>query len=298
MSSTNDFKPVRKAVFPVAGLGTRFLPATKVTPKELLPLNDRPVIQHAVEEAREAGIEEFIFVTTPRKDMLIKHFAPHPELEKILEESGDMTRLQEILDCNIEPDKIFEAYQQNPLGLGHAVWCAKDLVGDEPFAILLPDDVFITAQSCLSQMMDTYNELGGNLVAAMDVSNEDTARYGILDVKSDNGKTLGVKAMVEKPGPESAPSNTAIIGRYILQPEIFTHLAAFDKGAGGEIQLTDAMAKLIGSQPFNGLRFDGTRYDCGTRLGFIEANIAFSLQDSNIRDDVQKILEKYYAHAG
>ncbi len=288
MSSTNDFKAVRKAVFPVAGLGTRFLPATKVMPKELLPLHDRPVIQHAVEEARAAGIEEFIFVTTPRKELLTKHFTPQPHLEKMLED---------VQNCEIPKDKLFETYQQDPLGLGHAVWCAKDLVGDEPFAVLLPDDVFIAEQNCLSQMMEAYETHGGNIVAAMDVSKEDTARYGILDIKSDNGKIVEIKNMVEKPGPEKTPSNTAIIGRYILQPTVFDHLATFDKGAGGEIQLTDAMARLIGNQPFHGLRFDGTRYDCGTRLGYIEANIAFGLQDPDMNKDIRKILEKYNANA-
>lgn len=290
---TKSFKPVRKAVFPVAGLGTRFLPATKVMPKEMLPINDRPLIQHAVEEARAAGIEEFLFVTGRQKEMLEEHFDYQPELANTLEARGKTDLLDKLMDTIMPEGKLFLTRQPKPLGLGHAVWCAKKLVGDEPFAVILPDDMVLAQTGCLAQMVETYNELGGNVVAVMDVPRADTAKYGVLDIAKDNGKTVAVKGLVEKPAPEKAPSTLSIIGRYILQPEVFDHLAAFEKGAGGEIQLTDAMAKLIGTQPFHGLRFDGTRYDCGHRLGFLEANVAYALADSEIGDAFRDILEKY-----
>lgn len=286
-------KPVRKAVFPVAGLGTRFLPATKVMPKEMLPLGDRPLIQHAVEEAKEAGIEEFIFITGRKKEMLEEHFDYQPELMETLERRGKNDLLSLVLESEMPANALFTTRQSKPLGLGHAIWCAKKLVGDEPFAILLPDDVVLAEKGCLSQMVETYNQTGGNLVGVMDVPREDTAKYGVLDIQSDNGKLVEIKGLVEKPEPKDAPSTLSIIGRYILQPEIFDHLASFERGAGGEIQLTDAMAKLIGKQPFHGLRYDGVRYDCGSRLGFIEANIAYALADAQIGDTVRKILDKY-----
>jgi UTP--glucose-1-phosphate uridylyltransferase len=266
-----EIKTVRKAVFPVAGLGTRFLPATKVLPKEMFPLHDRPVIQHAYEEAKEAGIEEFIFVSSPAKGIL----------------------MDQVKSAGIAEDHVHETYQGQPLGLGHAVWCAKEFVGDEPFAVLLPDDVFISEKPCLSQMVDAYNVKGGNIISVMNVSKEDTSRYGVVDINSDDGKIVDVKGMVEKPSPDEAPSTLAVIGRYILQPEIFDHLENLGKGAGGEIQLTDAMEKLLAEQPFYGLRFDGVRYDCGTPLGYIEAGIAFSLNDPNISGDVRNILDKF-----
>lgn len=290
---SSQFKPVRKAVFPVAGLGTRFLPATKVMPKEMLPLVDRPLIQHAVDEARDAGIEEFIFVTGRYKEMLEEHFDFQPELIHTLEARGKKDLLDRVKSCEIEAGKLFLTRQPKPLGLGHAIWCAKKLISDEPFAILLPDDVVLADKGCLSQMVEMYNETGGNVVAVMDVPREDTAKYGILDIEKDNGKIVSVKGLVEKPSPETSPSTLSIIGRYILQPDVFEPLSAFDKGAGGEIQLTDAMAKLIGKQPFHGYRFDGTRFDCGSRLGFIEANIAFSLQDKEIGAQVAEFLRKY-----
>lgn len=293
MFFSKPWKPVRKAVFPVAGLGTRFLPATKVMPKEMLPLVDRPLIQHAIDEARDAGIEEFIFVTGRAKEMLEEHFDYQPELMATLEARGKTDLLDKIKSTALPEGSLFLTRQARPLGLGHAIWCAKKLVGDEPFAILLPDDVVLAERGCLSQMIDTYNKVGGNLVAVMDVPREQTASYGILDVRSDDGKLVDVKGLVEKPKPENAPSTLSIIGRYILQPEIFNHLATFEKGAGGEIQLTDAMAKLLGKQPFHGVRYDGQRYDCGSRIGFIEANIAFSLQDPEIGNDVREILKKY-----
>lgn len=292
MSST-DFKPVRKAVFPVAGLGTRFLPATKVMPKEMLPLVDRPLIQHAYEEARDAGIEEFIFVTGRQKEMLEEHFDYQPELIATLEKRGKTDLIEKISAIEMSEGRLFLTRQPRPLGLGHAIWCARKLVGDEPFAILLPDDVILAEKGCLAQMIDSYNESGGNIVAVMDVPRQDTAKYGVLDTGRTNGNMVEVKGLVEKPEPEKAPSTLSVIGRYILQPEVFDHLAAFEKGAGGEIQLTDAMAKLIGRQPFHGLRFDGTRFDCGSRLGFIEANIAFSLQDPEIGAQVAEFISRY-----
>ena len=292
MNTPNTIKPVRKAVFPVAGLGTRFLPATKVMPKEMLILVDRPLIQHAVEEAKAAGIEDFIFVISRGKEILRDHFAPHEELARTLESRGKTEQLEAVKSCEIPEGKLHLAYQDEPLGLGHAIWCARDFVGDEPFAIMLPDDVVLAEKGCLTQMIEIYDKSGGNLVAVMDVPKEDTGKYGILDVHSDDGKLADIKGLVEKPDPKDAPSTLSIIGRYILQPEIFEKLDSHEKGAGGEIQITDAMAKLIGAQPFHGLRFDGTRFDCGHHLGFIEANIAFSMQNPKIGAQVKDIIEK------
>lgn len=293
MSAQQTFKPVRKAVFPVAGLGTRFLPATKVMPKEMLTIGDRPLIQHAVEEAAAAGIEEFIFVTGRQKEMLEEHFDHQPELMATLEARGKTDLLDKVKSTALGEGKLFLTRQPQPLGLGHAVWCARKLVGDEPFAIILPDDTILAEKGCLAQMIETYNETGGNVVAVMDVPRADTAKYGILDIGRDNGKTVSIKGLVEKPDPAHAPSTLSVIGRYILQPEVFDHLAAFERGAGGEIQLTDAMARLIGTQPFHGLRFDGVRFDCGGRLGFLEANIAFALADPAIGAQVAALLQNY-----
>lgn len=286
-------KPVRKAVFPVAGLGTRFLPATKAMPKEMLPINDRPLIQHVYEEARDAGIEEFIFVTGRHKNMLEEHFDYQPELEETLQSRGKDDMLAKVRDSEMPAGKLFLTRQPKPLGLGHAIWCAKELIGDEPFAILLPDDLVLHEQGCLSQMIDTYNDKGGNVVAVKNVPKAETNKYGIVDIGSEDDYTVEVKGLVEKPDPDKAPSTLSVVGRYILQPEVLDHLAAFEKGAGNEIQLTDSMAKLIGSQPFHGLKFDGHHYDCGSRLGFIEANIAYGLNDSEIGNNVSKILAKY-----
>ena len=258
--SHNNFKPVRKAVFPVAGLGTRFLPATKVMPKEMLPINDRPLIQHVFEEAREAGIEEFIFVTGRYKNMLEEHFDFQPELEQTLEARGKDAMLAKVRDSEMPAGKLFLTRQPRPLGLGHAVWCASKLVGDEPFAIMLPDDIVNYEKGCLAQMIDAYNTHGGNVVAVKDVPLEETSKYGILDIGEKKGDAVSIKGLVEKPDPKDAPSTLSIIGRYILQPEIFEHLAVFEKGAGNEIQLTDAMAKLLGKQEFHGLRFKGDHF--------------------------------------
>jgi UTP--glucose-1-phosphate uridylyltransferase len=286
--------PVRKAVFPIAGLGTRFLPATKAMPKEMLPLVDRPLIQNAVEEAQAAGIEEFIFVTSRGKSMIEDQFDLSPDLMATLERRGKKAELEIAKACQIASGKLSFTRQSEPLGLGHAVWCARELVGNEPFAVLLPDDVVLAKTPCLKQMVDTYNNVGGNILAVVDVPREHTARYGILDVESDDGKLAKVRGLVEKPEPAKAPSTLSIIGRYILQPEVFTTLAEGKKGAGGEIQLTDGMAALLGTQPFYGMRFEGTRYDCGDKIGWLEANVAFALNHKDIGDKVRATLKAFF----
>lgn len=288
--SDSSIRPIRKAVFPVAGLGTRFLPATKVMPKEMLPINDRPLIQHVYEEAREAGIEEFIFVTGRHKNMLEEHFDFQPELEETLEARGKDAMLKKVRDSEIGAGQLFLTRQPRPLGLGHAIWCAAKLIENEPFAVLLPDVLVHGPQGCLKQMVDVYNETGGNVIAVEDVPREETNKYGIVDTGGEDGRSMPIKGLVEKPDPKDAPSTLSVIGRYILQPEVFDHLAAFETGAGGEIQLTDAMAKLIGKQPFSAMRFEGKSYDSGSRLGFIQANLAYAAQDSEIGDDVRKAI--------
>lgn len=285
-------KPVRKAVFPVAGLGTRFLPATKAMPKEMLPIVDRPLIQYAVDEAREAGIEEFIFVTGRAKSAIEDHFDPSAELERSLQQSGKEEALAAISEWVPEPGQISYTRQQKPLGLGHAVWCARYHIHDEPFAVLLADDLILAKPGCLKQMLEIYDDVGGNVVAVEDVPKEHTDRYGILDVVEDDGRLARAKGLVEKPEPDAAPSTLSIIGRYILQPEVFLELDRQEKGAGGEIQLTDAMARTIGEVPFHGFRFDGKRYDCGSKLGFIEANIAFALDRAEMKDEMAEILSR------
>jgi UTP--glucose-1-phosphate uridylyltransferase len=287
-------KPVRKAVFPVAGLGTRFLPATKSIPKEMLPLVDKPLIQHAVEEAREAGIEDIIFVTSQGKSAIEDHFDINGDLNKVLEARGKKDALAAVRATELGSGRLFYTRQQEPLGLGHAVWCARELVGNEPFAILLPDDVVLADTPCLKQMVDAYDQVGGNIVAVVDVPREHTDRYGILDVSSDDGRLVAATGLVEKPKPANAPSTVSIIGRYILQPEIFAHLDRQERGAGKEIQLTDSMTRLIGAQPFHGLRFEGTRYDCGDKVGFLEANVAFALKRPDIGDKVRAALGKFF----
>lgn len=286
-------KRVRKAVFPVAGQGTRFLPATKALPKEMLPIVDRPLIQYAVDEAREAGIEEFIFVTGRNKSAIEDHFDRSFELERSLSEKGNTDALNAIRELVLEPGQITYTRQQSPLGLGHAVWCARHQVGDEPFAILLADDLILARPGCLKQMIDLHAEIGGNLVAVEDVPREQTDRYGILDVTEDDGKLASAKGLVEKPKPADAPSTLSIIGRYILQPEVFDMLSTAKPGAGGEIQLTDAMARTIPNIPFRGLRFDGKRYDCGNRAGFLEASVAFALDRPDMTERVKTMLKKY-----
>ncbi len=286
-------KRVRKVVFPVAGLGTRFLPATKAIPKEMMPLVDRPLLQHAVEEARAAGIEDFVFVTGRSKRAIEDHFDADTELNRTLEERGKQDALEEVRGSEIAPGRCFYTRQQVPLGLGHAVWCARAVIGDEPFAIILPDDYVLAEKPCLKQMVEAYEETGGNIVAVVDVPREHTRRYGILDVESDDGRLASVRGLVEKPQPEEAPSTLSIIGRYILMPEVFDHLENQQTGAGGEIQLTDAMAKLIGNQPFHGLRFEGTRYDCGDKIGFVEATVAYALSRPDLADKVREALRKF-----
>ncbi len=284
---------VRKAIFPVGGLGTRFLPATKAMPKEMLPVVDKPLIQYAVEEAREAGIEEFIFVTGRGKASIEDHFDRSQELEDTLSGRGKTAELELIADLLAAPGKVCYTRQQEPLGLGHAVWCARNLVGNEPFAVLLADDLVQANTPCLKQMVEAHEPIGGNLVAVMDVPKEHTKRYGILDVVEDNGSLAKAKGLVEKPDPEVAPSTLSIIGRYILQPEVFDELERQERGAGNEIQLTDAMARTIDRIPFHGLRFSGTRFDCGSKAGFLEANIAFALAREDLGSDMADILQRY-----
>ena len=284
---------IRKAVFPVAGLGTRFLPATKAIPKEMLPVVDKPLIQYAVEEALAAGVEEIIFVTGRGKSALEDHFDRNQELERTLSERGKQAELDQVLAPVLEPGRLSFTRQQEPLGLGHAVWCARGLVGDEPFAVLLPDDLVLADTPCLKQMVDVHASTGGNVVAVMDVPREHTSRYGILDVASDDGRLAEIKGLVEKPSPEDAPSTLSVIGRYILLPELFSHLDRHERGAGNEIQLTDAMARMIGQSPFHGLRFEGTRFDCGDKIGFLEANIAFAAARDDMKGAIKAVLKSY-----
>jgi UTP--glucose-1-phosphate uridylyltransferase len=283
-------KPLRKAVFPVAGLGTRFLPATKAMPKEMLPVVDRPLIQYAVDEAVEAGIEQMIFVTGRGKSALEDHFDIAYELEATMAARG---KSLEVLDgTRLKPGNIAYVRQQEPMGLGHAVWCARDIVGDEPFAVLLPDDFMFGQPGCLKQMVDAYNKVGGNLICAEEVPDDQTHRYGIITPGSQDGTLTEVKGLVEKPAPGTAPSNLSVIGRYILQPEVMRILENQGKGAGGEIQLTDAMQRMIGDQPFHGVTFQGTRYDCGDKAGFIQANLAVALSRPDLEPAVRAFAEK------
>ena len=285
--------PVRKAIFPVGGLGTRFLPATKAMPKEMLPVVDKPLIQYAVEEAAAAGIDEFVFVTGRGKAAIEDHFDVSYELEKTLGLRGRDDVLDAIRAIGLEPGQISYTRQMDPMGLGHAVWCARKHVGNEPVAVLLADDLIMSKAPCLGQLIDVHKETGGNVVAVEEVPDEHTDRYGVLDIDSDDGTRASVRGLVEKPDPSEAPSRLAIIGRYVLMPEVFKHLAKFETGAGGEIQLTDAMAKMIGHIPFHGLRFEGRRFDCGDKIGFFEANLAFALEREELRDDIAGVLKHY-----
>ena len=285
--------PVRKAIFPVGGLGTRFLPATKAMPKEMLPVVDKPLIQYAVEEAAASGIEEFVFVTGRGKAAIEDHFDVSYELEKTLGLRGRDDVLDAIRAIGLEPGQISYTRQMDPMGLGHAVWCARKHVGNEPVAVLLADDLIMSKAPCLGQLIDVHKETGGNVVAVEEVPDEHTDRYGVLDIDSDDGTRASVRGLVEKPDPSEAPSRLAIIGRYVLMPEVFEHLAKFETGAGGEIQLTDAMAKMIGHIPFHGLRFEGRRFDCGDKIGFFEANLAFALERDELRDDIAGVLKQY-----
>lgn len=285
-------KAVRKAVFPVAGLGTRFLPATKVMPKEMLTVVDKPLIQYAVEEAAAAGIEEFIFVTSRGKNVLEDHFDRAPDLEETLARRGKNDLLEQLRSWLPKAGSVVSTRQQEPLGLGHAVWCAREFIGDEPFAVLLVDDLIYSKTACLKQMTDTHRQTGGSLVLVEDVPRELTNRYGILDVASDDGRLVHVKGFVEKPDPAVAPSTLSIIGRYILEPQIFDYLSRQQRGAGNEIQLTDAMAAMLGTAKFYGMRYEGTRYDCGDKLGFLKANIALALDRQDLALELRSFIEE------
>ena len=287
-------KPVRKAVFPVAGLGTRFLPATKAIPKEMLPIIDRPLIQYAVDEAREAGIEQMIFVTGRGKTAIVEHFDHAFELEATMR--GRDKALDILESTRIQPGNLVAVRQQVPLGLGHAIWCARAIVGDEPFAIFLPDELMVGEPGCMKQMMEAYNEVGGNLISVLEVPRDEVSSYGVIAP----GATLGgfggtlteVRGLVEKPRVEDAPSNLIISGRYILQADVMRTLEGQEKGAGGEIQLTDAMAKMIGQQPFHAVTFNGRRYDCGSKVGFVEATLALALERPDMGPAVREMAQR------
>ena len=289
-------KRIRKAVFPVAGLGTRFLPATKAVPKEMLTVVDRPVLQHVVDEAREAGIEHFIFITGRNKSVIEDHFDIAYELEETLKNRGKEKEYRELMADLPAAGATSFTRQQAPLGLGHAVWCARDIVGDEPFAVLLPDMVTMASGArksrCLAQCIEAYERHGGNVVAVEEVAPDQTHQYGVVSVGADFGHTFEITGMVEKPPQGSAPSNLIISGRYVLSPEIFPILAKAEKGAGGEIQLTDGMKGLALAQPFHGVRFDGTTYDCGAKLGFLTANVAFALARPDLGPALREELKK------
>jgi UTP--glucose-1-phosphate uridylyltransferase len=281
---------VRKAVFPVAGLGTRLLPATKSIPKEMITVVDRPLIQYAVDEAREAGIEQLIFVTGRGKAALVDYFDQAYELEATLREKGKSLDVLE--PSNARFGEVVTVRQQQPLGLGHAVWCARHIVGDEPFAVLLPDELMFGTPNCLAQMVEAYGRVGGNIVAALEVPPEETHKYGVIDPGTADGRLTEIRGLIEKPAAGTAPSNLMLPGRYILQPEVMRALDAQEAGAGGEIQLTDAIAKLVGEQPLHAFLFDGERYDCGSAAGFVIANVAIALQREDVAPAVKDFLSE------
>ncbi len=287
MTDQSTRKPIKKAVFPVAGLGTRFLPATKAIPKEMLPIIDRPLIQYAVDEAREAGIEQLIFVTGRGKTAIVEHFDTAYELEATMSERDKSLDVLE--PTRIQPGNLVTVRQQVPLGLGHAIWCARAIVGDEPFAIFLPDELMIGAPGCMKQMVEAYNQVGGNLISVLEVPEEEVSSYGVIAPGRRDGALTEVLGLVEKPKREDAPSNLIISGRYILQPEVMRVLENQGIGAGGEVQLTDAMAQMIGQQPFHAVTFAGKRYDCGSKTGFVEATLAVALERPDMRDEVRAI---------
>ena len=289
MTSSTHHKPIRKAVFPVAGLGTRFLPATKAIPKEMLPIIDRPLIQYAVDEAREAGIEELIFITGRGKTAIVEHFDQAYELEDTMR---SRQRSLDVLEpTRIQPGNLVTVRQQVPLGLGHAIWCARAIVGNEPFAIFLPDELMVGNPGCMKQMVEAYNEVGGNLISVLEVPGDEVSSYGVIKPGKrgfgPGGALTEVLGLVEKPRREDAPSNLIISGRYILQPEVMRTLESQGKGAGGEIQLTDAMARMIGQQPFHAVTFAGRRFDCGNKTGFVEATLALALEREDMADEVR-----------
>ena len=291
-------RPIRKAVFPVAGLGTRFLPATKAMPKEMLVVGDRPLIQHAVDEAREAGIEHFIFITGRNKNIIEDHFDRQPELEQTLAARGKKAILDELMRSLPAPGDCSFVRQQEPLGLGHAVWCARHIVGNDPFAVLLPDMLMRgEKKGCLAQLVDVYDETGGNVIAVEECEPSQTSSYGIVGRGETKGDAFRITSMVEKPAPKDAPSNLFISGRYIFQPELFAHIAKFESGAGGEIQVTDAMRRLSAEQPFYGYRFRGRSFDCGMKPGFVAANIAVALENPELAAAVRAELKWLLAPA-
>ncbi|MCT7377514.1 UTP--glucose-1-phosphate uridylyltransferase GalU [Chelativorans salis] len=287
-------KRIRKAVFPVAGLGTRFLPATKAIPKEMLPVVDRPVIQYVVEEAREAGIEHFIFVTGRNKTALEDHFDVQVELYDTLSRRGKTDVLERLKAMQPQPGEMSYTRQQEPLGLGHAVWCARELVGEEPFALLLPDMIMQSERGCLKEMVALYEETGGNVLAVEECDPSETHKYGIVGRGKETHTGFEITVMVEKPKPEDAPSNFFINGRYILQPEIFSLLENQETGAGGEIQITDAMLRLHAKQPFYAYIYKGRTFDCGSPEGFVEANLAFALQREEMRSRVKRLMQEIF----
>ncbi len=286
-------KKLRKAVLPVAGLGTRFLPATKAMAKEMLPVVDKPLIQYAVDEARAAGIEQFCLITGRGKTALVEHFDVAYELEATLRQRGKDAEITMLRDAQLAPGDIVTVRQQVPLGLGHAIWCARAFIGDDPFAILLPDDLILAEEPCTKQLAEAYYETGGSVVAVTEVPADQTNKYGILKVGTDDGRLVEVTGLVEKPAPADAPSNLSIIGRYVLLPDVIAHLARMERGAGNEVQLTDGMARMIGTTPFHGLRYKGHRFDCGDKIGFLEAQIAFALQRPEMAGHVRNFLKKY-----
>ena len=286
-------KPLRKAVLPVAGLGTRFLPATKAMSKEMLPVVDRPLIQYSIDEARAAGIEQFCMITGRGKTELVEYFDIAFELEATLRARGKQEALEALKPTTMEPGSIVSVRQQEPLGLGHAIWCARSFIGDDPFAILLPDDIILSKTPCLKQLADAYHRTGGNVVAVSEVPAEHTNRYGILKIGREEGNLVEVTGLVEKPKPEDAPSNLSIIGRYVLTADVMPFLSMLERGAGNEVQLTDAMAKMIGHVPFHGLRYEGKRFDCGDKIGYLEAQIAFALERADLGPQVREFLKQY-----
>jgi len=288
-------KKIRKAVFPVAGLGTRFLPATKSIPKEMLTVVDRPVLQHVVDEAREAGIEHFVFVTGRNKAVIEDHFDMAYELEDTLQRRGKNKEYQALMADLPAAGTASFTRQQAPLGLGHAVWCARDIVGDEPFAVLLPDMITLPGQRggrCLAQCIETYERYGGNVIAVEEVPMDQTHQYGVVSIGADKGQDFDITGMIEKPQQGTAPSTSMISGRYILDPSVFDILATAEMGSGGEIQLTDAMIKMLGRQPFHGTRFDGKTYDTGSKLGFLAANVAFAMTHPDLAEPFKAEIRK------
>lgn len=287
---------IRKAVFPVGGRGTRFLPATKNIPKEMLPVLDKPLIQYAVEEARDSGIEEFIFVTGRGKNVIQDHFDLNYELTSELEKQNNEGGIEALNNISFNSGKVCYVRQQMPLGLGHAIWCARHFVGDEPFAVILADDFILSKTPCLKQMMSAYQD-GTNMAAIQPVSHEDTQNYGIIDPSSEEASLIQAKGIVEKPAPKHAPSNKAVIGRYILDASVFDQLEVLKSGKNGEIQLTDALDNMLPQTPLTGFLFEGTRYDCGSKSGLLDASIACALNRPSMRPKVQKILIKHLSHS-